>query len=219
VCLTAILRTSVLIRKKGLFPVADPIDGSDPTSDTDFPESSPSGITIPYIPSGFSTTQNLIEGVGTSHIGPYSTEIRKTPYPASPLSPMSTYHPYQPSMIDTWNTRSDLASALGVASRLTTEQRQTLIASLNDSSSDGEAGGREPSKSVEETLHMPSSSAAGETQEEAPDLAAILSVLSRARLSTRERDALVASLSSMTWRGQPTLARENSVSSPPPYAG
>ena len=59
---------------------------------------------------------------------------------------------------------------------------------------------------------------ANETQEDVPDLVDVLGVISRSRLTPRERQALINNLASE--RGTPAdLARANTVSSPPPYTG
>jgi hypothetical protein len=156
-------------------------------------------------------------GEDASHVASFSpSTLRKSSSSSSvgsPAPPALQYHTPQPST-ETGNARSDLATALGVASHLTVSQRQALITTLNDPA--GELSS--PNAQLSET--QPTST--NGLQEEPPDLATVLGVISRARLSTRERDALVASLANMTLPGQPTrvdLTRGSSISSPPPYGG
>ena len=71
-----------------------------------------------------------------------------------------------------------------------------------------------------DTLHTSTNNQTptNDAQEDAPDLADVLGFISRSRLTPRERRALAENLVSEE-RTPAGLARENTVSSPPPYAG
>jgi hypothetical protein len=100
--------------------------------------------------------------------------------------------------------------------QLTAGQQQDLITSLSNSA-DGAA--ETPNVHISELL---SQSSTNEVQEDVPDLATVLSVISQARLSARERHALAASLTNMPLPNQSIQAdvtRGNTISSPPPYLG
>jgi hypothetical protein len=147
------------------------------------------------------------------------------PVPPKPENIVVSHNPPEQSTRESRNLEADLASAFDAAG-LTASQRQVLIAALNASSSADPAVASSPVSPPTDvqmsTALLPLSSTTSEaTPEDLPDIANILGVISRARLSTRERHAMVATLNNLLMPDQATradLTRVDTVTSPPPYA-
>src|ERR1700722_324919 len=140
-----------------------------------------------------------------------------------------TYHPFTN---ETTTTHSQLAAMHPNTTMMPTAQPATQAyhlpnTSANDTSPETTAYSNPPSMSIQPlpapntvltTYHppQPSTSEAGTLH---PEVAAALDTISRAKLTTDQRQALITSLNSPveTAPEPPDLLRSNTLSSPPPY--
>jgi hypothetical protein len=163
---------------------------------------------MPYLPVCDHSIPTSVVGVKAHPSAPIVSIAPPTP-PRPKHTNLTVQQPPLPqsSTTEPSDTPSDLASALDIVSRarLTASQRQLLSASLNNP---------EESSSLNVQLSAPLSNS--EAQDNFPDLAAVLDVISRAQLSVRERNVLSSSLDFL---GHSTGADADTISSPPPYPG